>query len=643
MATVIGSLLVTLGLNSAAFETGAKRAQASGNRLQSSMGKVAAGIAGAFAGLQIVDLARQFRDMTVEAINFAGGIGEVAQQLGVSTKSLQEYRYAATQVGLSAEEMDQGLAQLTRRLGEAAQGSKAPAEALDRLGISLDRIKGADAGDVIPLIAAGMASIPDPAQRAAIAVDLFGKSGQKLMPLLSEGAGGVEKLRSAAHKLGIVLSEETIKNADEVADKLAGLNMVVKAQENAALLDNADAVLAYEEGLSKLKIALIGAGGEFAKWIKQVSEGSWVDKLGAALTVHDTLWANSAKWPAIAGQKIGTAIREFTIAAVRWIGEMVTKIRDWITSKLGAVWDAAGKRIEQVKGWFAGLYDAVVGHSYIPDMVAGIAAEMAKLQSVMVDPALRATEDTGAAFRTLAGDVEGLLERLFPAAAALNRLRDEAATLDRGLAAGLISPGLAGEAKSRLTLEANPQVGEGIAGGIRAALGAISDAHEKMTAKTEVLNVRVSKSFADAAEATVSALQRMTNAIKGGNFLDILGAVVGLGVQLGGIGLFGKKMAATINAPRYASGTNFHPGGLAVVGERGPELVDLPRGSRVFPNGSGPGGVVNNYYTLPSDEFWARVDGRAGQAVASAAPSLIAAGGANGMARMQRMQSRSLA
>lgn len=36
--------------------------------------------------------------------------------------------------------------------------------------------------------------------------------------------------------------------------------------------------------------------------------------------------------------------------------------------------------------------------------------------------------------------------------------------------------------------------------------------------------------------------------------------------------------------PQYARGTNFHPGGLAVVGEEGPEVVKLPRGAKVVPN-----------------------------------------------------------
>lgn len=45
-----------------------------------------------------------------------------------------------------------------------------------------------------------------------------------------------------------------------------------------------------------------------------------------------------------------------------------------------------------------------------------------------------------------------------------------------------------------------------------------------------------------------------------------------------------KPLAGALGIPGFADGTNFAPGGLAIVGERGPELVDLPRGSRVIPN-----------------------------------------------------------
>lgn len=65
---------------------------------------------------------------------------------------------------------------------------------------------------------------------------------------------------------------------------------------------------------------------------------------------------------------------------------------------------------------------------------------------------------------------------------------------------------------------------------------------------------------------------------------------------------WGKKVGG------FASGTNYAPGGLALVGERGPEIVELPRGSKVFPNGVlpagfGGGSVMNesNVYNITID------------------------------------------
>lgn len=50
-----------------------------------------------------------------------------------------------------------------------------------------------------------------------------------------------------------------------------------------------------------------------------------------------------------------------------------------------------------------------------------------------------------------------------------------------------------------------------------------------------------------------------------------------------------------LNVPKYARGTNYHQGGRAIVGEEGPEIVDLPRGSRVYPNGVYPQGGGDTY------------------------------------------------
>lgn len=54
------------------------------------------------------------------------------------------------------------------------------------------------------------------------------------------------------------------------------------------------------------------------------------------------------------------------------------------------------------------------------------------------------------------------------------------------------------------------------------------------------------------------------------------------GTATGDIGDFLKNLL-----PKFATGTNFAPGGLALVGERGPEIINLPKGSQVTPAGSG--------------------------------------------------------
>lgn len=58
-------------------------------------------------------------------------------------------------------------------------------------------------------------------------------------------------------------------------------------------------------------------------------------------------------------------------------------------------------------------------------------------------------------------------------------------------------------------------------------------------------------------------------------------AAIAVGIALTALG---TAIKATLgNKNRFAVGTNFAPGGMALVGERGPELVNLPRGSQVVP------------------------------------------------------------
>ena len=251
---LIGALRVTLGLDSAEFEAGTKRARSNAKAEVSAIQRefdrlkgIGSTLAGIWAGSEIVAAGKR-------ALDYASSLGEVAQQLGVTTKDLQTYRYAATQVGVSQEEMDKGLSKLTRTIGEAKAGSKAQATTFRELGVAVQDANGRvyTAGELMPKLADAIARIKDPATRARVEVELFGKAGQKLDTLLAGGGAAINQLAQEAAQLGMILSDEQIQKADATADKLAQLKQVLEARLAGTVSDNADAIMHMAEALDWL-------------------------------------------------------------------------------------------------------------------------------------------------------------------------------------------------------------------------------------------------------------------------------------------------------------------------------------------------------------------------------------------------------
>ncbi|MGX7926457.1 phage tail length tape measure family protein [Tsuneonella sp. HG094] len=252
-----------------------------------------------------------------------------------------------------------------------------------------------------------------------------------------------------------------------------------------------------------------------------------------------------------------------------------------------------------------------------------------------------ATRKLTEAARKAADEVRDLFARLFPEVEAFNKYK---ADLDRIEGSGR-SEDAKSEARRRLGLEFKGMTGpvevftEQGPLDVTKGLDDVLDALDTFKKRAGTTAVTVAKSFKDMADETLRSLSNLANSIKGGGILGILEAVIGIGLQLGSIGVFGKTVAGRINAPKvpgYAGGTNFHPGGLAVVGERGPELLDLPRGSKVYPNGAGPSGGGSTVQVIPSPYFDVVVDGR----IVRAGPAIMQGGAQVAQAQMAQRQRR---
>lgn len=113
-----------------------------------------------------------------------------------------------------------------------------------------------------------------------------------------------------------------------------------------------------------------------------------------------------------------------------------TAVKTWLVDKLNVVWGWIKGKIGAVADWFKWLYDKIVGHSYVPDLVDGIQTHFARLDKAMVDPAKKATAATAAAFKTLKDDVSTLLDQLFPELAQARDQMQQLELLRKGIAAG---------------------------------------------------------------------------------------------------------------------------------------------------------------------------------------------------------------
>lgn len=188
------------------------------------------------------------------ALEFAGNIKDMSEELGMSTTKFQEWQYVAQQTGVKATDMEQSFRQLSKTIGEAATGSEKDQKLLKAFGFTLADIKSGtiDVNDVLPKLADKLAGIHSPALKAQILIAAFGESGQKMARMLEGGSERIDGLRQAAHDLGVVLSEEDIKNADETAKKLGQVKAVLEAEFASVVAKNSSSILGLADALGTL-------------------------------------------------------------------------------------------------------------------------------------------------------------------------------------------------------------------------------------------------------------------------------------------------------------------------------------------------------------------------------------------------------
>lgn len=225
--SALGSLVVKLALEYAEYTKGldkseqealtfAKNAQKHVDGLLSGVRQVAGNVAGALAAAFSVSA---ITGGVREAIKVMAEMDRASQQLGMSTESLAAWRLAAAQSGTDFEGVLGAMSSL-------AEKASAQDEVFGKLGIkvkdSSGKIKSLDVimGDLSDRFAAAS----DGTTKLAMAQELMGDDGMRLIPILNQGRAGIAALTVQAKEMGLAVSGDVARAATQFENTLGTLH-----------------------------------------------------------------------------------------------------------------------------------------------------------------------------------------------------------------------------------------------------------------------------------------------------------------------------------------------------------------------------------------------------------------------------------
>ncbi len=189
------------------------------------MSAAAAGIAA------VIKVVGDLHELTKKTAADVDEILTESMTTGLSTKTIQELKYAENLIDVSYSTISATLTSLTRNMDKARDGNEVMAESFAKLGVAITDETGQlrDAESVFYDVIDALGQIENPTERDAAAMELLGKSAQDLNPLITQGSKVLKDYAKQAQATGYVLDESQLKKLGEVDDAYQQLQLQIEA------------------------------------------------------------------------------------------------------------------------------------------------------------------------------------------------------------------------------------------------------------------------------------------------------------------------------------------------------------------------------------------------------------------------------
>lgn len=170
----------------------------------------------------------ELHDITKQAAADVDEILTDSMTTGLSTRTIQQLKYAENLIDVSYSTITGTLTRLTQNMDKARDGNEAMAASFASLGVAIqDGTTGQlrDVESVFYEIIDALGQIENPTERDAAAMELLGKSAQELNPLILQGSSTLKDLAEQAEATGYVLDDSMLKKLGEVDDAVQQLDL----------------------------------------------------------------------------------------------------------------------------------------------------------------------------------------------------------------------------------------------------------------------------------------------------------------------------------------------------------------------------------------------------------------------------------
>ena len=292
---------------------------------------LAAGLGATFAAFKGFSF---IKDAVQETESLARSTIKLQTVTGQDAKTASEWIVIAKERGLSTQQLAKGFQTLERNQTKGLAGTKASADAFRALGISQRQLKGLGTEKLVERVSDAFRTMKNPAERATIAQQLFGRGGIALLPILARGGKAIRDLRKEIDASGASMDRNGVKKALQLVAaqrrldaQMLGLKITLGLALIPLLTKGARALSNLIDGMRKGT----GVGGQIRRVFEQMAQGAkdvW-SAIGPAVTAIGRFVKANPAIAKVAGGivAIGVALRTLKFAgAISGVTTLVTML-----------------------------------------------------------------------------------------------------------------------------------------------------------------------------------------------------------------------------------------------------------------------------------------------------------------------------